>query len=65
VFKIKNRNSQFAIRNLKLVIGNLAWFAFATIVAVVVIQRVALLGLAFAIIGGIVLGILVAREVTA
>jgi len=58
VFKIKNRNSQFLIRNL-------AWFAFATIVAVVVIQRVALLGLAFAIIGGVVLGILVTREVTA
>lgn len=56
--QIANRNSQFLIRNL-------AWFVFAVVVAVVVIQRVALLGLAFAIIGGIVLGILVAREVTA
>lgn len=52
-------------RYASLVLRHLAWFIFATVIAVVVIQHIALLGLAFAILGGIVLGVLVTREVRA
>ncbi|MBI5305145.1 MAG: hypothetical protein HY868_23640 [Chloroflexi bacterium] len=53
------------IRNLQFAIRNLAWFFFAVLLAVVVIQRSAFLGLAIAITGGIVFGILITREVKA
>ncbi len=48
-----------------LVTRNLLWFIVATGIAVIVIQHIALLGLALAIFGGIVLGVCVTREVRA
>jgi hypothetical protein len=46
------------ITNYKLQITKLFWWAFVSIVAVVLVEINALLGLAAAIIGGIILGVL-------
>ena len=46
------------ITNYKLQITKLFWWAFVSLVAVVLVQMNALLGLAVAVLGGIILGVL-------
>jgi len=58
-------NFKFQISNFKFyaALANLFWFTFFELTAIVVLKANAILGLTFAILGGIAFGILTARAV--
>ncbi|MBI5652616.1 MAG: hypothetical protein HZC40_19555, partial [Chloroflexi bacterium] len=52
---------KFQISNFKSPISNLFWLICTTLIAIVILERVAWLGLLIAIVGGVWFGVLVTR----